>query len=595
MNEKVSYRAYAKPLQIILLLIVSLFFLSNFAGGAAHLSLEKTVTTNPEGTAHEGTVLTSTYTVRNTGDSSADGIISNVVITDEMNYPAPGGSSILIPIGDLQWDQATTKSREYTVTELDACSLSSEGGLTNTATAQGLDESSALVTSNTASQTVNIALAGSMLFSKKSSSTNNYAHEGDNVEYTFTVRNPSYFPGLFPDVISIHDLVVEDNKLGTIVMDKEDLAPGEMAIGTGSITIPTGITSFSNNAFATAVCCVGDIEMPASHTMNIIHPAITITKTSPKPSGALNNIITFTIPVTNTGDSTLNNVVVEDTLPKGLSYYDSGSTPKPSPNPPIINGDGTTTVRYNLGQLVKTGTVSLVLATTVNGQEYGKLVNNVVVNAVDLAGTPLPPKTACLPVTTLDLDFSYVHKCEMTVDFHGTAVDVVGPSFSWDFGDGTPVAGQDVSHVYGSPGPKTVVLTVTDSAGNSGTVTKTVDVVASLKADAGPDEYIPYGGSVEIGGSPTAEGSFPPYTYKWAPIESLTDENAENPIASPSVKTPYTVTVTDNIECTATDTVTVWVSRISVTKTATPDHGAPGTVVTFPVVVTNTGSILLTS
>ena len=40
--------------------------------------------------------------------------------------------------------------------------------------------------------------------------------------------------------------------------------------------------------------------------------------------------MTFTIGVTNTGDSTIDQVKVEDTLPTGMSYVEAGTSPKPS-------------------------------------------------------------------------------------------------------------------------------------------------------------------------------------------------------------------------------------------------------------------------
>ena len=57
-----------------------------------------------------------------------------------------------------------------------------------------------------------------------------------------------------------------------------------------------------------------------------------------------------------------------------------------------------------------------------------------------------------------------------SVDFRATATDPdMGTitSYAWDFGDGTTGTGQEVSHPYDTLGPKTVRLTVTDSAGET--------------------------------------------------------------------------------------------------------------------------------
>jgi PKD repeat protein len=48
--------------------------------------------------------------------------------------------------------------------------------------------------------------------------------------------------------------------------------------------------------------------------------------------------------------------------------------------------------------------------------------------------------------------------------------------YDWDYGQGRQDSGQLVWHVYSQAGEYTVVLTVTDDAGNTGTTTKTVSV-----------------------------------------------------------------------------------------------------------------------
>jgi len=64
-----------------------------------------------------------------------------------------------------------------------------------------------------------------------------------------------------------------------------------------------------------------------------------------------------------------------------------------------------------------------------------------------------------------------------------------------------------------------------------------------------------------IGGTPTASGGTPLYTYSWTPTTGLNDASIANPTASPAVTTPYTVTVTDSKGCTDSDDVTVTVTH----------------------------------
>jgi gliding motility-associated-like protein len=50
--------------------------------------------------------------------------------------------------------------------------------------------------------------------------------------------------------------------------------------------------------------------------------------------------------------------------------------------------------------------------------------------------------------------------------------------------------------------------------------------------------------------------------YSWSPGGSLSCTNCTNPIATPSVTTTYTLTVSDSLGCTRTDTVTIFVDII---------------------------------
>lgn len=72
--------------------------------------------------------------------------------------------------------------------------------------------------------------------------------------------------------------------------------------------------------------------------------------------------------------------------------------------------------------------------------------------------------------------------------------------------------------------------------------------------DAGPNYTITVLTSTIIGGSPTGPvGS----TFTWSPSSSLDNSNVSNPVASNTVNTTYTVTVTDVNGCVASDTMHV--------------------------------------
>ena len=104
-------------------------------------------------------------------------------------------------------------------------------------------------------------------------------------------------------------------------------------------------------------------------------------------------------------------------------------------------------------------------------------------------------------------------------------------------------------------------VTVINSDGCTATSSTTVAVNAKPTADAGADAVITAGDSDVIGGTPTASGGTPLYTYNWSPTAGLNDASFANPTAAPAVDTIYTVTVIDSNGCTDSDDVMVTVTQ----------------------------------
>ncbi len=98
----------------------------------------------------------------------------------------------------------------------------------------------------------------------------------------------------------------------------------------------------------------------------------------------------------------------------------------------------------------------------------------------------------------------------------------------------------------------TYTVTVTNSSGCQGTASQLVTVFNPPTANAGPDTGV----CVTFGVQLQASGGT---TYSWTPSTGLNFTNISNPTASPTATTIYTVTVTDNNGCTATDDVKVTV------------------------------------
>ncbi len=129
-----------------------------------------------------------------------------------------------------------------------------------------------------------------------------------------------------------------------------------------------------------------------------------------------------------------------------------------------------------------------------------------------------------------------------------TPIGGVAPyTYSWNTGQTTQTITGLSSGIY--------ACIITDAFGCSKTATVTVGSANTLNPDAGIYVTIPIGTSTQLNG--TGGG-----TYSWSPTGNLSCATCQNPIASPSVTTTYTLTVTDSLGCSSTDTVTVFVDII---------------------------------
>jgi gliding motility-associated-like protein len=104
-----------------------------------------------------------------------------------------------------------------------------------------------------------------------------------------------------------------------------------------------------------------------------------------------------------------------------------------------------------------------------------------------------------------------------------------------------------------------VVLTPYNGYGCQDTLTANLFDTLTVRANAGPDKETCDNNPVQLGGPPK-----PGLVYKWVPATGLSNPDISNPLATPAVSTPYTLTVSNSGGgCATTDMVNVGVDIIS--------------------------------
>lgn len=115
-------------------------------------------------------------------------------------------------------------------------------------------------------------------------------------------------------------------------------------------------------------------------------------------------------------------------------------------------------------------------------------------------------------------------------------------------------------------GNHTIIYTFTDSNGCISADTQSTLVYTPLIVDAGADATICADSIHILGGTPTASGSLPPYSYVWTPGTGLDNASIANPTFTPPSDGSYTFTVdvVDSFGCTGTDVITIMVDTVPV-------------------------------
>ena len=291
-----------------------------------------------------GTPVTYSYKVTNTGNVT----LNPVMVSD----PMVGLSTISCPGGSLAAGAIETCMATYTTTQADV----NAGSITNTGTATGTPPSGPNV-SATSMVTIPLTPAPAITLTK-SASISGYSAAGTPVTYSYKVTNTGN--------VTLNPVMVSDPMVGlsTISCPGGSLAAGAIEtcmatytttqadVNAGSITntgTATGTPPSGPNVSATSM-----VTIPLTPA-----PAITLTKTaSISGYSAAGTPVTYSYKVTNTGNVTLNPVMVSDPM-VGLSTISCpGGSLAAGAIETCMATYTTTQADVNAGSITNTGTAT---------------------------------------------------------------------------------------------------------------------------------------------------------------------------------------------------------------------------------------------
>ena len=272
-------------------------------GRNAALSLEKTV---DKGTAHIGESLTYTIKITNTGTVT----LAPVTCTDAMfEMDAAKVADKLDP------GETVTLTKTYDkVTEADAVA----GSVTNEASAHGTPPAGVDQPRDPADDATTSIVATPELSIEKTAQPAliENAKAGDEVTWNFVVENTGD--------ITLSNITVTDDVLAarglSIALDKTTLAPAEKA--RGSVKMALTQADIDAGKVDNTATAAGDdprggkiTSPPDTATVELpLSPALSIEKVVDKETAEIGDELTYTITITNVGNVTLTNVVLDDAM-----------------------------------------------------------------------------------------------------------------------------------------------------------------------------------------------------------------------------------------------------------------------------------------
>ncbi|MFV8337353.1 beta strand repeat-containing protein, partial [Flavobacterium sp. RSP29] len=297
------------------------------------------------GTGSLGDVITYTFTVTNTGNTT----LSNIVVNDALT----SSENLAVTPSTLDPNGTGTATATYTIqqSDIDAGKVTNSATVTGTTPTNGTvtDTSGTTITNDTPTETT-LTPSPSIALVKTSVIAGTGA-VGNVITYTFTVTNTGN--------TTLSNIVVNDALTSSenLAVTPSPLAPNATGTATATYTIQqsdidagkvtnsatvTGTTPTNGTVTDTSGTTITN-DTPTETTLTP-SPSIALVKTSViAGTGAVGNVTTYTFTVTNTGNTTLSNIVVNDALTSSENLAVTPSTLAP-------NATGTATATYTIQQ-----------------------------------------------------------------------------------------------------------------------------------------------------------------------------------------------------------------------------------------------------
>lgn len=565
------------------------------------MELVKTAST---ATASVGESVTYTYTVRNTGTIG----ITSLVLTDNKL-----GTIVLSPTTILPNEQATGTTT-YVIAESDL-----PGPLTNIAIVSGREDRTDKPANTTANATVDLTYNASLALTKVPNV--NTAAVGDTVTYTYTVENTGE--------VTINDLNLVDDKLGTISTLKDSLSPGETTTGTAThVVLESDLPGpLVNNATITGTDTQNEtVAADAKASVNLTYQSsLALTKAASSDTAAVGETITYEYSITNNGSVTINDLTLTDdklgaitlgtdTLAPGASTTGSASytvleTDLPGPLVNNATASGTdsqngavTTTATESVELTYTSSMEVTKTPSGNTANVGETVTysytvrntgTVTINSLSITDDKLGAVT--LNQTSLAPGQTAIGTATHTV----VEADLPGPLTNNVTATGTDILGDEVTE----QAEATVQLTYTADL----TVTKTPSSDTASIGETVTYQYVLENtGNVTISGLTLVDdklGTITLSTDSLAPGEAATG-TATHTIVESDLPGPLTNVATAagtdvlGRDVTSQGTATVnltYNAALEVVKTSSPTTAAVGDTVTYTYTVRNSGNVNITT